>query len=221
MPAEESERELLEKLGTAEGEERIEALYRMSCHLWKKAPARAAELATEALELCGRTGCDRLEPKCLNSLGMANLEQGSGEEALEFLERSCGIYSELGDLKKVANLYNSMGLVHLESGELDEAIDLLHDALSIARTEDIPMVVKSTTGNLGSGESGGVREAPRGTQERAGRPGKLILNRDFPSHELLLGITPGHLLLRFGLVEPFPDVPFIVFIGPADEYLCP
>ena len=73
----------------------------------------------------------------------------SGLQALEYLERSCGIYRELGDLKKVANIYNSMGLVHLESEELDKATDLLFEALSIARSEDVPMVVKSTTGNLG------------------------------------------------------------------------
>lgn len=92
---------------------------------------RAAEIATEALEVARRTGRQDFESWLLGTLGEIDLDLGNLEGAESFFRGSLAVGREVGDRRGEADRLMLLAGVRSLRGDLDEAQGLLGDARAL------------------------------------------------------------------------------------------
>jgi len=94
---------------------------------------RAAELATEALEMAKRLGERRSIAHALDAAGNISLVSGGFEQARREFEATAAIAAELDDLQFLAVVLHNLACALIELGRVSEAVRTLRRSLRIAR----------------------------------------------------------------------------------------
>jgi DNA-binding SARP family transcriptional activator len=98
-------------------------------------PARAVELAEEALELAESAADVRARAQAHNMLGVLARAAGELGRARTELERSLSLAERLGDASARAAALNNLALVARDAGELDRALELTEEALALCAAQ--------------------------------------------------------------------------------------
>ncbi len=94
-------------------------------------PARAAELARDALALAEAASDRRAEAQAHNMLGVLARTEGEADAALEHLERSLVLARELDDAPAEAAALNNLALLRRDADDLPAALELTESALAL------------------------------------------------------------------------------------------
>jgi DNA-binding SARP family transcriptional activator len=94
-------------------------------------PARAEELAEEALAIAETAADDRAQAQAHNLLGVLARGAGRAEPARAELERSLALAERLGDPAARVAALNNLALVARDAGELARALELTERALAL------------------------------------------------------------------------------------------
>ncbi len=94
-------------------------------------PARAAELARDALALAEAAHDRRAEAQAHNMLGVLDSNDGAVDRAREHLERSLELAQELADSPAEAAALNNLALLRRDAGDLPAALQLTEAALTL------------------------------------------------------------------------------------------
>lgn len=130
--------------------ERVAALTRLAALAAHAEPARALELATEAVELARRAADRHGEMEALYVLGYVRRHLADYPAALEAIEQSIALALALRDERALANGHDLLGLTLLRIGQVDEALDAHLDAYAIREGLDDLHGLAYSHNNLGN-----------------------------------------------------------------------
>lgn len=117
--------ELEESIASAETAiEKIDALNRLAWSLRESEPARAVELAHEALRLLNEQGLDDDAPfgEALFALGWAQSRQGAIDDALETLRRAADYLERAGSKAREASALHFIGNLLVSKNQFEEPL---------------------------------------------------------------------------------------------------
>ncbi len=94
-------------------------------------PARATELARDALALAEAADDRRAEAQAHNMLGVLARSEGAADAATEHLQRSLELARGLGDAPAEAAALNNLALLRRDADDLPAALELTENALAL------------------------------------------------------------------------------------------
>ncbi|MEW6335785.1 MAG: tetratricopeptide repeat protein [Acidobacteriota bacterium] len=152
LPAQSAEERIaaLEKtLEVAAGAERVAPLNELAAVLCRRQPARAVDLAREALALAERHADVRGAASAEKNLGLALMVLEQDEEGLAHMNSARRGFASLGERSEEARCLGYAGMMLSHVGKTWDAIASVQEALAIFRELNDDKGVAAATNNLG------------------------------------------------------------------------
>jgi tetratricopeptide (TPR) repeat protein len=105
--------------------------------------------ARQSLALYEELGDPVGQIKALNNLGVATMEGGDWEAAIDYYRRGIGLGEKIGDVNSVAIMTHNLGNILLEQGHLGAAVRAYERSLDIWESIGLPFGVAASWSGLG------------------------------------------------------------------------
>jgi len=125
--------EVAARLPSLQGDERLEALVRLTDAYRSADPERALALGDQGIALADSLSRTTAKVACLNETAWALMELGRYEPAMARAREGEALAREWGLVAGLARARNNQGVIHRRRGEYTEALDDFHEALTAYR----------------------------------------------------------------------------------------
>lgn len=137
------------QLATVTGQPRIDILNELANFYEESAPQKSIEYGKEAFELATVASNQPVIAMVLNQLGVAFINAGDYDNALNSLLKSLAVREQIGDNKAVAETFINLGITYWRLSDYEKALDYCFKALRLYEAVNYSEGIAKAWHNLG------------------------------------------------------------------------